>query len=271
MYSQSKHLIHDAINLRYRLSPYMYSLMYRAHVTGLPYFSPMLLEYQQDPKVYDEAENFMLGSGLMVANVLEKGQKVREVYFPQGETFYDFNTFERYEGGTTVQLPVDMASIPMFIRSGQIVVMAGAEDKLRCLQRDQVKHLEIIAAPDKDGSFTLYEDDGVSNDFEQGKFLTTDIKMQAGTTTKFSFHYSGSYESAVEQVKLYVIHHEKCPFYVMVDGVKIEHLLHRAEFEQAPCAWYYSQTRKCVEIKYPAIKRDHKVVISFEPFDMIGM
>lgn len=271
MYSQSKHLIHDAINLRYRLSPYMYSLMYRAHVTGLPYFSPMLLEYQQDPKVYDEAENFMLGSGLMVANVLEKGQKVREVYFPQGETFYDFNTFERYEGGTTVQLPVDMASIPMFIRSGQIVVMAGAEDKLRCLQRDQVKHLEIIAAPDKDGSFTLYEDDGVSNDFEQGKFLTTDIKMQAGTTTKFSFHYSGSYESAVEQVKLYVIHHEKCPFYVMVDGVKIEHLLHRTEFEQAPCAWYYSQTRKCVEIKYPAIKRDHEVVISFEPFDMIGM
>ena len=117
----------------------------------------------------------------------------------------------------------------------------------------------------------MYEDDGVSNDFEQGKFLTTDIKMQAGTTTKFSFHYSGSYESAVEQVKLYVIHHEKCPFYVMVDGVKIEHLLHRAEFEQAPCAWYYSQTRKCVEIKYPAIKRDHEVVISFEPFDMIGM
>lgn len=271
MYSNSKHLIHDAIALRYRLSPYLYSLMYRAHTTGLPYFSPMLLEFQHDPKIYDEAENFMVGSALMVSNVLEKGQKVKKIYFPQGETFYDFTSCERYAGGTTAELQVGLDSIPMFVRGGEILVMAGPQDQLRNLQRDQVKHLEIIAAPDRDGTFTLYEDDGVSNDFEKGKFLTTHIKMQAGTTTKFSFHYEGDFVSPIEEIKLKVIHHEKCPFYVLLDGVKIEHLLHRPEFEASECAWYYSQTHKCVEIKYPAIKRDYEVAISFEPFDMIGM
>ncbi len=271
MYSGSKHLIHDAINLRYRLSPYLYSLMYRAHETGLPYFSPMLLEFQQDPQVYDEAETFMLGSSLLIANVLHQGQTEREVYFPAGEVFYDFKTFARYEGGQSVTFPVDLASIPMFLRSGSLVVMAGAEDKIRNLQRDQVKHLEIIAAPDKDGTFTLYEDDGVSYDYEQGKFLKTQIDMHAGTLTKFNFHYEGDFVSPIEAVKLYVIHHEKCPFYVELNGKRLEHLLHRPDFEQATAAWYYSQSRKCVEIKYPALKQDYEVTISFAPFDMIGM
>lgn len=271
MYSGTKGLIHDAINLRYRLSPYFYSLMERAHRTGLPYFSPMLLEFQQDPKVYDEAENFMLGSSLLVANILNKGQKIRSVYFPEGETFYDFKTFERYEGGQTVDFEVGLNSIPMFLRSGYMVVMADHQDKLRNLQRDQVEHLLIVAAPDKDGHFDLYEDDGVSNDFEQGKFLRTHITMQAGQMTTFKFEYEGQYPSAVKQVHLQAVHKEKCPFFVMVDGKKIEHFLHRPDFEQAECGWYYSQSTKCVEIKYPNITHNYEVAISFDVFDMIGM
>lgn len=271
MYSGSKHLIHDAINLRYRLSPYLYSLMERAHRTGLPYFSPMLLEFQQDPKVYDEAETFMLGSSLLVANVLNKGQQVRTVYFPEGETFYEWKTCERFEGGQSVDFKVGLESIPMFLRSGSIVVLADENEKIRNLQRDVVKHLLIVAAPDKDGEFTLYEDDGVSNNFERGECLHTHINMYAGKLTKFKFTYEGAYSSPIETVLLQAIHKEKCPFFVTIDGQKIEHFLHRPEFEAAATGWYYSQTKKCVEIKYPNIKHNYEVVISFDVFDMIGM
>ena len=269
MYSSSKHLIRDAIKLRYRLIPYFYSLMRRAHETGLPYFSPMLLEFQLDPKVYDEQFNFMLGSGLLVANVLEKGQTVRKVYLPKGEIFYDFNTYERYTGGQTLYVKVDLASIPMFIRSGHIIPMAGNE--LNNLQKDELESLELICTPDRNGSFTLYEDDGKSNDYLNGQYLKTYIDMISGDLTKFNFTYKGQYNSPINQINLKVIHKGKCPFYVNIQDQKLEHFLLRSHFEKATSGWYYSQTTQCVEIKYRKPKDNYQVVISYEPFDMIGM
>ena len=68
-----------------------------------------------------------------------------------------------------------------------------------------------------------------------------------------------------------MIHREKAPYYVLLDGKEIPHYLHRAKYEQADCGWYYSQSLKSVQIKYPAPKKNHNVMISFEVFDMIGM
>lgn len=269
MYSNSKQLIHDAIDFRYKLSPYLYSLMYRASVTGLPYFSPMLLEFQQDPKVYDEAVNFMLGSSLLVANVIEEGAKTREVYFPEGETFYDLKDYKRFDGGKTYTLDVDMSSIPMFIREGGIIALA--QNKIRNLHKDKVTSLALIAACDKDGSFTLYEDDGVSNDYKNGNFHTTEISMKAGPCTKFYFKHNGKYESDIKNIHLTAIHQAKCPFFVEFKGQKLEHFLNRERFNKATSGWYYSQTKKAVEIKYTAPNSDYEISISFEHFDMVGM
>lgn len=269
MYSKTKHLIRDAINLRYSLSPYLYSLMYRASVTGLPYFSPMLLEFQQDPKVYDEAVNFMVGSSLLVANVIEEGAKTREVYFPEGEKFYDLKDYKPYEGGKTYTLDVELSSIPMFIREGGIIVLA--DNKIHNLQKDKVTKLNIIAACDKDGSFTLYEDDGVSYNYKNGDFRTTEITMQSGPATKFFFKHEGKYSSSIRDIHLTAIHQEKCPFFVEVQNKRLEHFLNRELFNKAESGWYYSQTKKAVEVKYPAPNDDYDVLISFAHFDMVGM
>ena len=75
----------------------------------------------------------------------------------------------------------------------------------------------------------------------------------------------------MERIRLDVIHREKAPFFVLVDGREIPHFLHRRKFEEAGEGWYYSQTLKSVQIKYANPKTDHEVIISFEAFDMIGM
>ena len=49
------------------------------------------------------------------------------------------------------------------------------------------------------------------------------------------------------------------------------HYLNRGKYEQADYGWYYSQSLKSVQVKYPNPKKNHKVTISFEVFDMIGM
>ena len=269
MYGDCTDYIREAIGLRYQLSPYLYSLMERAHETGLPIMEPMCSAFQEDVKCYEEGVDFMLGDSLLVANVVEKGAVSRKVYLPEGETFYDFYTRAAYEGGRTVELPVDLGSIPLFVRSGAIIPMA--EDRLDNLKTQQAEHIRILCAADRNGRFELYEDDGISMDYEKGGFLKTSITMTAGERTVLDFHQEGHYETAVKTLYLDMIHREKAPYWVKADGETIPHFLHRRKFEDADCGWYYSQRLKSVQIKYPNPKKDYQVIVSFEQFDLIGM
>lgn len=269
MYGDCTDYILEAIGLRYQLSPYLYSLMERAHETGLPIMEPMCSAFQEDVKCYEEGVDFMLGDSLLVANVVEKGAVSRKVYLPEGETFYDFYTRAAYEGGRTVELPVDLGSIPLFVRSGAIIPMA--EDRLDNLKTQQAEHIRILCAADRDGRFELYEDDGISMDYEKGGCLKTSITMTAGERTVLDFHQEGHYETAVKTLYLDMIHRKKAPYWVKADGETIPHFLHRRKFEDADCGWYYSQRLKSVQIKYPNPKKDYQVIVSFEQFDLIGM
>lgn len=269
MYGDCTDYIREAIGLRYQLSPYLYSLMERAHETGLPIMEPMCSAFQKDVKCYEEGVDFMLGDSLLVANVVEKGAVSRKVYLPEGETFYDFYTRAAYEGGRTVELPVDLGSIPLFVRSGAIIPMA--EDRLDNLKTQQAEHIRILCAADRDGRFELYEDDGISMDYEKGGCLKTSITMTAGERTVLDFHQEGHYETAVKTLYLDMIHRKKAPYWVKADGETIPHFLHRRKFEDADCGWYYSQRLKSVQIKYPNPKKDYQVIVSFEQFDLIGM
>lgn len=269
MYSNCTEYIRKAMKLRYRMIPYYYSLMERAHETGLPIMEPMCSAFQQDPNCYEEGVDFMIGDSLLVANVVEKGAKTRKVYLPEGELFYDYYTREAYEGGQTIEFPVDLGSIPMFVRSGGIIPMAI--NQLNNLATENVTGITILCAPDKDNSFDLYEDDGISKDYEKGVYLKTRIQMTSGEKTALAFRHEGSYETTVEDMYVDMIHREKAPFWVTLDGQELPHFLHRKKFEAAECGWYYSQTLKSVQIKYKNPKKDYDLVVSFEQFDMIGM
>ena len=178
MYGDLKDDIRRAIEFRYQLSPYLYSLMERAHRTGLPIMEPMCSAFQNDVKCYEEGVDFMFGDSLLVANVVEKGAATRKVYLPEGETFYDFYTREAYEGGQTIEIPVTISSIPLFVTGGAIIPMAS--NAIDNLATQKATGLTILCAADRDAQFDLYEDDGVSMDYENGKYLRTKISLTAG-------------------------------------------------------------------------------------------
>ncbi|MBQ7183983.1 MAG: DUF4968 domain-containing protein [Clostridia bacterium] len=273
MYSKSKEHIRAAIEWRYRMSPYLYSLEWRAHETGLPIMEALCSAFQHDPATYREGVDFMWGDSILAANVVEKGQTVRPVYLPrlktERERWYDLKTREAFEPGRTVNVPVSLSDIPMFVRSGAIVPMSLTP--LKNLMTEQVRDLKILLVPDVDSSFTLYEDDGVSNDYLSGKYLKTKISVTAGEQTLIRFEHSGDHPTAVEKIHLDVLHREKAPFYVLLDGETLPHYLHRKKYEAADRGWYYSQTLKSVQIKYRNPKHDHEVTVSFAVFDLIGM
>ena len=66
-----------------------------------------------------------------------------------------------------------------------------------------------------------------------------------------------------------MIHRKKAPYWVSVDKERLTHYLHRRKFEETESGWYYSQTLKSVQIKYRNPKKDYRVVVSFEQFDMM--
>lgn len=273
MYSHQKKTIQEAIALRYQLSPLLYSLMARAHETGLPIMQSTFTLFQEDPATYDEDIDFFFGDHLLVANVVEKGQTTRTVYFPKAknpkENFYDFYTRKMYRSGNQYDIEVTLDSIPLFVRSGAIIPMS--ENRLHNLMKEKTTSLHLLLAPDVDSQFTLYEDDGQSNEYLLGNYLKTTIHVQAAEKTRILFHHEGNYPTDVEQILLDVIHHEQAPFYIQLDQETLPHFLHRKKFEEASTGWYYSQSLKSVLIKYNNPKADHEVLISFEKFDMIGM
>ena len=271
MFRDSAPLIRDAVLLRYRMTPYLYSAEYEASRTGAPIMRALVYEFQNDEKVYDESFEFLYGRDLLIANVIEPGAKTKKVYLPAGCKWYDWNDkFKCFEGGQTIEVPVDMTSIPMFIREGAIIPMA--DNQLMSMERDHMTALHLILAPGKESSgYTLYDDDGVSNDFRSGVFRRTEISMTGESVVKVAFKSEGKYTDFVETVTVEMIRKDRSPFRVALGDEKLEHCLNRRKFDAAEKGWYYSQSRRAVLVRYPNPKKDVTLTVSFEDFDLIGM
>lgn len=270
MYRDSADLIRDAILLRYRFAPYLYSLEYEASQTGAPIMRPLVYEFQKDEAVFDENFEFLYGRDILVANVLESGATGKKVYLPSGCRWYDWNDdFRCYEGGQTIEIPVTMNSIPMFLREGAIVPMAG--NQLMSMERDHVTELHLIMVPGEERMYTLYDDDGVTNDFCKGVFRKTNITMEGTRVVKAHFNAAGTYTDYVERVLIEMIQKDRSPFWVALGERRLEHFLNRKRFEAAEEGWYYSQSKRAVLVKYKNPKKDITLTVSFEQFDLIGM
>ena len=271
MYEENLPYVRAAYAQRYRMLPYLYSLMYEAYTTGMPAMRPLFLEFPEDVNCYrDENLTFMFGPSVLVANVVEKGAKTRKVYLPKGCKWYDMNDFMReYEGGQTIEIPVDLSSIPMFLRGSAIY--ATSED-VKHILADTMRQLDLIIGAEGDSSFVFYDDDGHTNDFEQGVFAKTTISVKSGDRKVISFHKEGAYPGTIERMTMKVVSKEKGAFWVTVDGQKITRYLVRDNWEEAESGWYYNLSDRTVWVKFPKpAKDDFEIVVSTEKFDLIGM
>lgn len=268
MYEECTSLIRDAIALRYRLIPYFYSLMRVAGVRGTPILRPLVMEFPDDPSLDNVDDVFMVGPFMLVANVLDKGANSVRVPLPAGCDWYCWDTRTRYRGGQEVEIPVTLASIPIFIRDGSIIPTTHS---VPSIARQDIDFLHFVIAPHRDARLTLYEDDGATNDYLKGGYRETDIKVKAGERTSISFSMCGNYRSPVKTVLLDVINEKKGAFWVTLDGKRLPQFLARKKWEEAERGWIYEAGSSSVKIKYPAVHRDYEVVISFEKFDLIGM
>ena len=117
-----KDVVRRQIELRYRLLPYNYTLMYENATAGLPLMRPLMF-LDDRPEAQECRDAFLWGDAFLVAPVLEKGAAARAVPLPAGSAWFDFATDERHAGGQTLAAALAPERIPVFVRAGAFVPM----------------------------------------------------------------------------------------------------------------------------------------------------
>ncbi len=194
------------LNLRYQLLPYLYSSVAQTHATGLPLMRAMWIDYPEDQKAILTADQYMWGDNFLVAPVHEKDAQQRSTYLPAG-SWWDFWTDTRVEGGKEVARPVDLGTMPLYVKAGAIMPI-GPVKQHTSEKTDLPVTLRVY--PGADGKFTWYDDDGSSFRFERGEFmrvqcewndreqtltLTRDSKGRLGAGTKIRVQLNGKGEA----------------------------------------------------------------------------
>lgn len=271
MYEENMEYVRAAYAQRYRMLPYLYSLMYEANQNGMPAMRPLFLEFPEDVKCYsDENLTFMFGKSVLVANVVEPGATTRTIYLPAGCRWFDMNdNMREYEGGQTITIPVTLGSIPMFLRGSGVYVTS---EDVKHILADTMKQVDLLVSADTDTSFVMYDDDGHTEDYKNGVYAKTMIDVKAGDQTVLTFDTEGTYESPVERMTIKLVSKQKGAFWVTVDGERIPRYIVRDGWDQAESGWYYNLSDRTIRVKYPTpAKKKYEVIISKEKFDLIGM
>ena len=166
----------EYISLRYQLMPYLYNQFYQAAQTGQPIMQPLIYQYQDDEKVHNINDQFMLGESIMVAPVIQPGKDCRAVYLPAGE-WYDFHTGLRYEGEKSILADAPLDKMPIFVKAGSMVPMRST---INYIGEKELEELIIQVYSGPDMEYTYYEDDGHSYDYLVGGYNLTRFEVQTG-------------------------------------------------------------------------------------------
>jgi alpha-glucosidase len=120
-------------------------------------------------------DQFMFGRELLVAPVVEKEATSRKIYLPQGE-WIDFNDGKtRYEGKQWITLPVTLGTIPLFVKRGSIIAQMPVMQYI--VEKENAPLIFDIypATEGRQAAFTLYEDDGETNNYRRNILGTISV------------------------------------------------------------------------------------------------
>ncbi|MBD5343478.1 MAG: DUF5110 domain-containing protein [Bacteroides sp.] len=213
----------DAVKMRYRLLPYIYSTARQVSAGDDSFMRALFMDFRDDRATWDNGREFMFGRSLLVCPVLDPlyteekivttdemsgwnkdtssgGEawaavdwtqpRTYEVYLPAGTAWYDFYTGRRYEGGQSIEADAPISRSPLYARAGSIVPLA--ED----MQHSGEKPWDVLTLkvfPGADASFVLYEDEGDNYNYLDGQYSEIPMRWNDRSRTLTIDGRRGSY------------------------------------------------------------------------------
>jgi alpha-D-xyloside xylohydrolase len=156
-------------NLRYRLMPYIYSLSAKVTHESYTMMRALAFDFRTDPAIATIQDQYMFGPAFLVNPVTEQSpaDQKRNVYLPKSARWFDFWTGATYDGGQTIEAAAPIETIPLYIKAGSIVPMGPF---LQYATEKPEGAIELRIYPGANGTFTLYEDENDTYNYEKGKF-----------------------------------------------------------------------------------------------------
>ncbi|WP_282030484.1 TIM-barrel domain-containing protein [Winogradskyella eximia] len=159
---KAKALAKQAIELRYKLLPYNYNLVYENNQFGKPLMRPLFFEESDNADLFNYSKTYLWGNDILVSPVLEAEITEQDVYFPKDNVWFDFYTDEKIKGGQTKTVKLNESSIPAYVRAGAFIpnvnVVQTTEKYDETVYKVDYYHDASVLTSNRE----IYSDDGKS-------------------------------------------------------------------------------------------------------------
>lgn len=166
---KEERIVGDLIRTRTKLLPYIYSTA-RQTMQGIPMMRPMFYEDKATPAEFVNSQ-FMFGDSILVAPVVKEAAATteRELYLPKGN-WYNFYTMEKVSAaeGKSITVKTTIENIPVYIKEGAIIPA----------EQNNINYIFVIPAEGVENSFTLYNDDGITEQYKNGNYSETTFTLK---------------------------------------------------------------------------------------------
>jgi alpha-glucosidase len=256
----------NSLKLKMRLTPYIYSYCHEATETGVPVARAMVLEYPDDAATWGTQTQyqFMSGEWFLVAPVYEDATIRKGIYLPKGQWF-DYWDGTAYTGPTTLNnynTPID--KLPLLVREGAIIPMYPEMLYDGQKPKDPVT---FDVYPSGKTSFTLFEDDGGTQEYRNGTFsksiiTSTTIPVITVNVGKCNGSYTGKPVSRKYELQ---IHTPNKPKIVLLDNAAMTEYTSLSAWNAAKEGWYFAAADKkgIVYVKTNPISLDKDFEVKF--------
>lgn len=218
----------DAVKMRYRLMPYIYSTARQVSENDDSFMRALFMDFRDDRNTWDNNRQFMFGRNLLVCPVVDplfteeeivntdelsavnkdnnndlgglksvdwNQQKKYDVYLPAGTEWYDFWTNDRLEGGRTFKADAPISHCPLFVRAGSILPIG---QDMQYVNEKPWDFITLNVYPGADGEFILYEDEGDGYNYLDGKFTEIPMRWNDKNQTFTIGERKGSYDGMLK-------------------------------------------------------------------------
>lgn len=182
-------VLRSAFQLRFALEPYLYTEARRTYDTGVAFVRPLYYDWPEEAAAYENNGEYLFGNEMLAAPVTGPGDTIsglakERVWLPEGEWF-EWPTGKHFTGQAIVDRNFSIDQAPVYLRAGAIIPM---QPPMRFTGEKPVDPLIVNIWPLSPGatsSYSLYEDSGVSVEYQRGVFVRTPITArQAGDTLR---------------------------------------------------------------------------------------
>lgn len=172
----------DMMRLRHRLIPYLYTAVWQSYKEDIPLIQPMYYRYPDISEAYEVPDEYMFGGTLCVCAICRPQDGALRMasvnaFIPEGRWYDIFTGMILHGNGNKRRLYRDISSIPVLLPAGGIVPLAAND---RGNGTENPESIELLIGAGADGTYSLYEDDGTSMDYMDGKHVITSVSFSWG-------------------------------------------------------------------------------------------